>query len=351
MTAPATSSIFSETQRPNEAWLAKAVPEAALEPDLPIIDPHHHFWHHKSGYKYFVEELAQDAMASGHKLEATVFVEANAMYRANGPEHLKSVGETEFATGMSAIAASGKYTHIRAAAGIVAYADLMWDDGLLEEALDAHESAANGRLRGIRQRAKADPDPVVAGPVRSGNPNLFQEPQFRKGLKRLAARDLSFDVSIFHPQLHKVIDLARAVPEANLVVIHSASPLGFGSYAGRETEMHAQWHAGMRELAACPNVSVKMGGLLMCLGNFDFSTAERPPTSEELVKLWNPYIADCIELFGAERCMVSSNYPVEKAGLPYGVIWNMFKRVAAGCSDAEKTALFSGTAKRVYRLD
>lgn len=347
------SSIFSETQRPNEAWLAKALPEPALEPDLAIVDPHQHFWHHKSGYKYFVEELAQDAAESGHKLEATVFVEANAMYRAHGPEHLKSVGETEFATGMAAMAASGKYTNIRAAAGIVAYADLMWDYRLLEEALDAHEAAANGRLRGIRQRAKADPDPIVAGPVRSGNPNLFLEPQFRKGLKRLTERGLSFDVSIFHPQLCKVIDVARAVPEANLVLIHTASPLGFGSYAGRETEMHTQWREGMSELARCPNVSVKLGGLLMCLGNFDFSKAERPPTSEELVKLWDPYIQDCIEIFSPQRCMVSSNYPVEKAGVPYGVLWNMYKRVASrmGLSAADKRQLFSGTAKRVYRID
>lgn len=163
--------------------------------------------------------------------------------------------------------------------------------------------------------------------------------------------DLSFDISVFHPHLGKVVELARAVPEANLVVIHTASPLGFSSYAGREAETHAQWRAGMRELATCPNVSLKMGGLLMSLGNFDFRTAERPPTSEELVKLWNPYIADSIELLGAERCMVSSNFPVEKAGVPYGVIWNMFKRVTAGCSDAEKQLIFNGTAKQVYRLD
>lgn len=162
------SSIFSETQRPDEAWLAKALPEDALEPELPIIDPHQHFWHHKSGYKCFLEELALDIAASGHEVEATVFLEANAMYRARGPEHLKSVGETEFATGMAAIAASGKYTHVRAAQGIGANADLTWEDGLLQEALEAHKAAAGGRLRGIRQRAKADPDP--SSPVQSARP-------------------------------------------------------------------------------------------------------------------------------------------------------------------------------------
>lgn len=350
MNTPPQTSIFSQTRRPDDAWLSRAVPEPALAPDLPIIDAHLHFWDY-NGHFYGVEAFAQDALSSGHKLAATVFVESGTRLHATGPEHLRSVSETEFAVGISAMAATSTWTTTRVAAAIVAHADLTWDDELLQEALCAQAAAADGRLRGIRQRAKADPDPVVAGPVRSAPLGLFRDPRFRHGLKRLAAMNLSFEVSIFHPQLRDVIDLARAVPEANLVVIHSASPLGFGSYAGREAEVHAKWRASMRELATCPNVSVKLGGLLMCLGNFDFSKAERPPTAEELVKLWNPYIADCVELLGADRCMASSNFPVEKAGIPYGVIWNMFKRVTAGCSTAERQFIFSGTARRVYRLD
>lgn len=317
---------------------------------MPIIDAHLHFWNY-NGHLYGVEAFAQDALSSGHKLEATVFVESGTRLRESGPAHLKSVSETEFAVGISATAATRQWTATRVAAGIVAHADLTWDDGLLIEALQAQAAAADGRLRGIRQRAKADLDPLVAGAARSAPPGLFQEPQFRQGLKRLADWDLPFEVSIFHPQLKSVIDLARAVPDAQLVLIHSASPLGFGSYAGREAEVHALWRADMRELARCPNVSLKVGGLLMCLGNFDFSKAERPPTSEELEELWSPYVADCIELFGAARCMAASNFPVEKAGVPYGVIWNMFKRVTAGCSDPEKQLFFNGTARRVYRLD
>lgn len=344
------TSIFSETQRPNEEWLARAKPEPALDPELPIIDPHLHFWHHKSGYRYFVEEFARDAAESGHNIEATVFVECNAMYRASGPEHLRSVGETEFAVGMAAMAESGKYTRARGAAGIVAYADLTLDAGLLREALDAHHEAANGRLRGIRQRAKWDADPIVAGPVRAGKRGLFLEPEFRRGLTQLTKMGLAFEVSIFHPQLPEVVSLARAHPDANIVVIHTASPLGFGSYAGKAKEVHADWTAGMKELARCPNVSIKMGGLLMCLGNFDFSQAEAPPSSEQLAALWRPFIEPCIEMFGPERCMVSSNFPVEKAGIPYGVIWNMFKRLTAGYSPDEKRKLFADTARRVYSL-
>jgi L-fuconolactonase len=345
------TSVFSETRRPNEEWLTRAKPEPALEPDLPIVDPHLHFWQHKSGYRYFVEEFARDVVDCGHNIEATVFIECNSMYRAYGPPHLKAVGETEFAVGMAAMAASGKYTTARGAAGIVANADLTLDEGLLRETLEAHREAANGRLRGVRQRAKWDADPIVASPMSAGQRGLFLQPNFRRGMALLAKMGLSFDASIFHPQLSEVVSLARANPNASIVVIHTASPLGFGSYAGKEKQVHADWLAGMKELARCPNVTVKMGGLLMCLGNFDFSQAEVPPSSEQLAMLWRPYIEGCIELLSADRCMVSSNFPVEKAGVTYGAIWNMFKRLTAGCSPDEKEKLYAGTAKRIYRLD
>jgi L-fuconolactonase len=349
MKPSSSSSVFGQTQSPNEQWLSRAVPETPIDADLPIIDPHVHFWHHKSGYKYFVEEFARDAKESGHNVEATVFVECNAFYRSDGPGHLRSVGETEFAVGMAAMAASRKYTSVRAAAGIVAFADLTLGE-LTTEALEAHRNAARGRLKGIRHRAKWDPDPAVRGPISADRAGLYLEPAFGEGIDRLAAMGLAFDASVFHPQIPDVTALARAHPNASIVLIHSGSPVGHGSYAGSEAENHAHWLASMRELATCPNVSVKMGGLLMCLGNFDFTAAERPPTSEHLAGLWRPYIEPCIELFGAERCMASSNFPVDKAGCTYGVLWNAFKRITSGCSSDEKALIFSGTASRVYQL-
>lgn len=343
------ASVFTATRRPDEDWLARATPEPAIEPELPIVDPHVHFWHHHTGYKYFVEDLARDIVASGHNVESTVFIECNSMYRASGPAHLKCVGETEFAVGMAAIAASGKYTACRAAAGIVAFADLTLGE-LTQETLDAHLQAANGRLSGIRQRCKWDPDPAVAGAMGVAGPGLYLEPAFGKGLDRVTKMGLAFEASIFHPQIPDVTSLAHAHPDASIVVIHTGSPVGHSSYAGKEAETHATWLAGMRELAKCPNVTVKMGGLLMCLGNFDFTTAKAPPTSEQLAGLWRPYIEPCLELFGAERCMVSSNFPVERAGMTYGTIWNMFKRITAGCSAHEKRLIYGGTAKRVYNI-
>lgn len=349
---PAAASVFTECKPPNEQWLACALAEAALQPELPIVDPHVHLHlrHHRTKYRYTVEEFARDVALSGHNVEAAVFVECNSLQRTRGPEHLKCVGETEFAVGMAAIADSGIYTATRAAAGIVAYADLTLGEQT-QEVLEAHLAAANGRLRGVRQRGKWDPDPIVAGPVRALQPGLYLDAGFREGLRLVASMGLVFDASVFHPQLPEVASLARAVPDANIVVIHTGSPVGFGSYAGRQKEVHASWLAGMRELSRCPNVSIKMGGLLMCLGNFDFTTAQRPATSQQLFELWRPYIEGCIELFGANRCMGSSNFPVEKAGIPYGTIWNAFKRLTATCSEDERRMIFAGTAKRIYRVD
>lgn len=338
---------FSRTQAPRPDWLALAEPEPVLEPDLPIIDTHMHLWHHSTGYRYFAEDYAADIAASGHTIQASVFVECKSMYRARGPEHLKPVGETEFAAGQAAIAASGKYTSARIAAGIVAYADLLLGD-LVPEVLEAHMAAANGRLSGIRMRAKWDADPVVKGAVSADAPGLYLEPGFQKGVRELARRGLLFEASIYHPQIPDVTALARAVPGASIVMIHTGSPVGHSSYRGREKDVYKNWLRDMKEFAACPNTSIKLGGILMTLASFDFGMAERPPTSDELAALWRPYIEASLELFGPERCMVSSNFPVEKAGLPFGTIWNMFKRITARFSGDEKEAIFSGAASRIY---
>lgn len=343
------SSPFTGPRPPDDRWLGKALPEAVIEPGLPIIDPHVHFWVLPSGYRYFLEDFAQDVASCGHNIEATVFVECNSMYRKAGPSHLQCVGETEFAVGMAAMAASGKYTSTRAAEGIIGFTDLASGERAAQ-ALDAQIAAANGRLKGIRQRAKWDPDPAVRGAMHAQGPGLYLQPEFAQGIEMLVARGLMFEASIFHTQIADVTALARAHPDCSIVVNHSGSPVGHSSYAGKDADVHARWMAGMRELAQCPNVSIKMGGLLMCLGNFDYTAAPRPPTSEELVSLWRPYIEPCVELFGATRCMVSSNFPVEKAGVPYGTVWNMFKRLMAGCSADEKRLVFAETARRVYGL-
>src|SRR5205085_749571 len=227
------------------------------------------------------------------------------------------VGETEFAVGMAAMAASGKYTRTRVAAGIVGFADLTLG-ARTRELLEAHVEAANGRFRGVRQRAKWDADPKVRGPVSADAPGLYLQPEFGKGLDVLTSMGLSFDASIFHPQLPDVVALARAHPDANIVLIHSGSPVTHSSYAGRDAEVHADWLAGMQELAKCPNVTVKMGGVLLSLGNFDARMHEVPPGSAFFAESWKPWIEPCIEAFGPDRCMLSSNFPVDAEAMRYG---------------------------------
>lgn len=346
---PDTPTDFSRTQAPREDWMALAEPEEALEPDLPIIDTHIHLWHHATGYRYFVPELAADIAESGHNVVGTVYVECNSMHRADGPAHLRPVGEVEFALGQGAIADSHKYTTARIAAGIVANADLSLGERL-PELLDAEIAAANGRLSGIRFRAKWDADPVVKGAVSADGPGLYRDATFQAGLREVARRGLAFDASIYHPQIPDVAALARAVPEAEIVLIHTGSPVGHSSYRGKEAQVLADFRRDMQDLATCPNVKVKLGGMLMTLAAYDFGQAERPIGSEALADLWRPYIETSIELFGADRCMVSSNFPVERAGFTYGTNWNMFKRLTAGASDDEKRLLYADTARQVYKL-
>ena len=162
---------------------------------------------------------------------------------------------------------------------------------------------------------------------------------------------LSLDAWVFHPQLADVVDLARAFPDTTIILGHVGGVLGYGPYAGKQKEVFAAWKPQMTELARCPNVVVKLGGMMMRLAAFDYRTQPKPPTSTELAALWRPYMETCIELFGANRCLFESNFPVDKMGIGWAGLWNALKRIAAGASAAERQAMFSGTARRVYRLD
>lgn len=329
---------FGRISRPDESWLARLPPEAAIEPDLPILDAHHHLWR-KPDWIYSLPEFQAD-IASGHQLVGTVFIEAHSQWHADGPEELRPVGET-------AAVARAAAQDPRVAKGIVAYADLRLGERVAP-VLEAHRAAAGGRLRGIRQQATWDDDPTIGHGAPC--PGLLRRDDFRAGLAQLAALDLAFDLWVFHHQLHEAAEIARAFPQITFVLGHCGGPLGYGRHAGQRAEIFAAWHAGMAELARCPNVALKLGGLTMRLAAFDYGVMEAPPSSAELAGLWGPVIESCITLFGAERCMFESNFPVEKMGVAYGTLWNAFKRIAQAASATEKQALFAGTAKRIYKL-
>jgi predicted TIM-barrel fold metal-dependent hydrolase len=339
--------------------------EQILEPELPIVDPHHHLWDRRNyaapaaaehpfmtaiadARRYLLDELMADT-SSGHNVVATVFVECGAFYKADGPLALRPVGETEFVNGVAAMSASGLYGDFRACAGIVGRADLLLGDGVVE-VLEAHVAAGGGRFRGIRNSASFDADKEVLGPLNRVEAGLYLRDDFRTGFGHLAQMGLSFDAWLLEPQLGDMIDLARAYPETTIVLDHVGTPIGRGSYEGRLQERFAGWRANIRELAKSPHVNVKLGGLAMAFCNFPSFLAEPRAPSEQLAEEWRPYIETCIEAFGPQRCMFESNFPVDMGSCSYATLWNAFKRIAAGYSADEKTALLSGTAKKVYRL-
>ena len=333
---------------PNQTYLAQQPAEDIIEPELPIIDTHHHFWDGPDG-RYLLDELLAD-IGSGHNVVGTVFVECRSMYRSGGPEELRPVGEVEFVAGIAAISDSGNHGPARVAQGIVGFADLTLGDRVAP-VLEALIAAGGGRFRGVRHAAGWHEDPIIGNNHHGAGPGLYLRDDFRAGLARLTGMGLSLDALVYFPQHGDLLDLARACPDANLIMNHTGMPLGYGPYTDRRDEVHAAWKTSMAELANCPNVTLKLGGMMMRLAAFDYLNREAPPPSAELAEHWRPFILTAIELFGPERCTFESNFPVDKMGIGYAALWNAFKRLAAGASAHEKRALFSDTAQRVYRLD
>lgn len=340
--------------------------EAIIEPELPIIDAHHHLWDLRPLLQAFPEprhpfieslvdasyytfdELHADTH-SGHRITATVFVECGAFYdRARG-EALKVVGEVEFANGVAAQGASGIYGEYRPCAAIVGHADLRLGVGA-GAVLDALQ-AASPRLVGIRHQGARVADQEAYPEALMAPEGLFASQAFRAGFAELGKRGLTFDAWAFEPQLGEVLDLALAFPDQPIVLDHCGGPLALGSFRGRLGERFEGWRSAMRALAECPNVVVKLGGLGMAQVQLPDRGPAAGASSEELAGLWRPYIETCIEAFGPQRAMFESNFPPDRWGATYPVLWNTFKRIAAGASADEKRALFAGTAARVYGIE
>jgi L-fuconolactonase len=331
---------------PNETWLALRR-EEIIEPGLEIVDPHHHLWDHDD-YRFLLGELLADT-GSGHNITRTVFIECGSIYRADGPVEMRPVGETEFVNGTAAMSASGRYGATRLCSGIVGHADLRLGDGAAR-VLEAQIAAGNGRFRGIRHSVTWDASDML--PRARTNPPKGQmlDPTWRAGFARLSPLNLTFEAWLYHPQLPDLADLARAFPQTTIILNHVGGPVGIGPYKGKEAETFARWKTGIAEVAKSPNVVVKLGGLGMLFGMFDFYARETPPSSTDLATAYKPYIETCIAAFGVNRSMFQSNFPPDGVSSSYPILWNAFKRLAAGYSSSEKTELFSGTAKRVYRL-
>jgi predicted TIM-barrel fold metal-dependent hydrolase len=326
---------------PRPEWLAKLT-EDILEPELPIVDPHHHLWDHP-GSRCLLDELLADVY-SGHNIVATVFIQCGSGYRKTGPEEMRPIGESEFVRTI-AEDSDRRGTKAKTCAGIVSFADLRLAN--VDAVLEGQIEVAGGRFRGIRQIAAHDPA-IIGTSSYVPPPGLMEDPNFRRGLKRLPGHDLTFEAWIYHPQIKTLTEVARECPEVKIVLNHFGGPLGVGPYT--RSTVFPVWRADIKALAACPNVYVKLGGLAMIVNGFDFHLAPLPPSSGELAAAWRPYVETSIESFGAGRCMFESNFPVDKGACSYPVLFNAFKGLASGGSASEKADLFAGTASRFYRL-
>jgi L-fuconolactonase len=327
-------------------WLALRS-EPAVDAARPIIDAHHHLWD-KPDSRYLLDEMMDD-IAAGHHVVATVFVEGKTSYRTEGDPRLHSLGETEMAAALAARSEQISGGRIRVAAGLVGFVDLMLGEAA-GPVLDRHIAAAGGRFRGVRNASAWHADPDARGSVLLPPVGLLYEPAHRRGILELTRRDLVFDAWMYHTQLGELADLAHALPDTTIVLNHQGGPIGIGPYAGRRQDVFADWRYFMGKLARYENIAVKLGGLGMLMAGFDFQDRPLPPTSDDLAQAWGPYMHACVDLFGPGRCMFESNFPVDKGTTSYVVLWNAFKKIAAGYSEDEQHALLFQTANRTYRL-
>lgn len=328
----------------NDTWLARHT-EEIIDPARPIIDPHHHLWDHPNMGLFLLDELHGET-GSGHNVVGTVFVECAWRYRTDGPPEMAPVGETAAVAELAERSATSAGAEIK---GIVSHADMQLG-AAVGPVLDAHIAAGGGRFRGIRHATALDDDRRIQRSHSRPTPGLMADPQFIEGVRTLAGKGLSFDAWLYHRQITELTALARAVPECTFVLDHLGGMLGTGPYEGKRAEIIAQWKLDMAELATCPNVNVKLGGIGMVIFGLGFENRPEPPTSADLVREWGGPITSAIEQFGPERCMFESNFPVDKMSCSYPVLWNAFKLIAADASEADKALLFHDTASRVYRL-
>ena len=323
--------------------------EPALEPDLPIVDPHHHLIDRPESGRYLLPDLLADIAGGGHNVVATVYLEWLSMYRAHGPAEMRPVGEIEFANGVAAMSASGGYGKPRVCAGIVGHADLPLG-ARVQEVLEAMIVAGGGRFRGIRFIASTHPDQAQWGATAVRPEGLLLDSRVREGFAQLAPLGLSFDAWVYHTQLGDVLDLARAFPGTTIVLNHVGGPIGLGRYKGKRDAVFADWKASIAALAACPNVHVKLGGLGMRLLGFDLHEGELPPSPSS-----SP-------LRGGPTSRPASRPSAPSAPCSRAISRSTRDPTATACSGtpasgwpqgasaAEKASLFHGTASRVYRL-
>ncbi len=330
-------------------WLA-LTKEPTLEPEIPICDPHHHFWVYRpeppAYQRYLLQELADD-INSGHNVRSTVFIEAKSSYRTDGPEEMRSVGEVEFVEALAEASATGQYGPGRAAAAIIGRADLKLGE-LVKPVLEALQAASPNRFRGIRHLVGWDPHPEVEDREIE---RCLANQSYRTGAQVLSGMGLCLDTSMYFHQMPELAEFAKALPDLTIVLNHLGGLMLTGPYANRDDEVMATWRSGIDAVAECPNIIMKLGGVGLPRIGFDWHARAKPVGSEEMAQSIAPFINYSIEKFGSDRCMFESDFPPDKVSFSYNVMYNAFKRVSQGYSASERADMFHDTAARVYRIN
>lgn len=349
---PAVPAYRGNQHRPTASllqWHGTGPGESAIEPWIPIVDPHHHLFNAQSDALYYrLEDMARD-LSTGHHVVGTVYVAAyGAGWRPDGPAGLRSVGETERIVQLGETPLATPHGPCRLAAGIVADVDLTLGEAV-DQVLAAHMAAGRGRLRGVRFYATYH-DSDLGKFIPNAPEHILADSAFRRGFAQLDRHGLCFDALIYHTQLRALAALADAFPRTPIVLNHVGMPVGVLAFRGQQASVRREWERDMRTLAARPNVRVKVGGMGMPIFGFGFETGAKPAATCALVQAWKPLMEVTIDAFGADRCMLESNFPVDKQSCSYVQLWNAFKLVTAGLSPSQRQALFYRTACQTYKL-
>lgn len=318
--------------------------ESAIDPDVPIVDTHFHLWN-AMGSDYFAAQFLND-VHTGHNVVQSVHVECDTAYDLGAAAELRPVGETRFVVNQLDTAPQRGHA---LAAGIIGSANLLLGNQV-KPVLEAHMEAGNGRFRGVRARTAFDHDPAAGYPGRSDFPqhNILDSAAFRQGLACLEALGLVLDVWGFHPQLPQLHDVLRHFPGLVIVLNHLGGPLGVGRYASDRDAAFRHWLQGMRAMAKLPNVHVKLSGVGVTRLGLGFERGNA--SSRDIAALAGRHVRECVNIFGPQRCIFGSNYPVDQVVAPYAVLINGYKTILADLSPDERNAIFCSNARRVYRL-
>jgi|TARA_B110000090_G_scaffold73721_1_gene84000 predicted TIM-barrel fold metal-dependent hydrolase len=333
-----------------QEWLNQLIEDPIL-PNIPIIDPHHHLWDVGFG-RYYIEELLEDINSSGHNIVSTVYIMSSSntkIYSKDGLEEFKPLTEIEFATSEGKRADLIPNNRVKVNASIVGSVDLTYGNKL-QPVLEKAVNISEGRLKGIRMLLASHTDPRISSGAVKSDLGLMLHPNFIDGAKCVQDANLSLDFWIYHTQLNEMEKIARALPDLTIILNHIGGPIHIGEYEGKQAATHREWRSAMMRLSRIPNINVKLGGLGMAVNGAKFHNSKFPPNSVQLSDVWKPWIYETIDMFGFDRCMFESNFPVDKGSCSYGALWNAFKIIAKDMSDDEINKLFSKNAAKIYKI-